>query len=399
MKMPLFKVTVKDSRKGVIIYSTILLLYAMLIVMMYPIISDEYSDPLTQGDGILLEEKGAGDSGEMGYNLSWDPRVGSSYHLAIGAEDAMTYGYFTSFMEGNETDLELDDLYALIDNSSLLSTYGLELMYVGSGTYVEFERANETSFFWVIFLTSDTNLTPISISDAVSTMDLAKTSSFDDYMEDNPMMEGFFGDNVVDFSTLEGFVTLEFFSMWLLFLVIFLCIKAGGSVAKHIEDKSMDILLATGYSRERFLMEKLLAQMVFMVFVSLGAFLGVVLGTIFIGEPVLLGSYAITFLGSIPLALTFIGLAMLVSVLVDEGARVTALMMGLVVGQYAVMIIANLSNWGDWMKYLSLFSYFNSSELMMDRYLDPINVIVPLVLFGVFTAVAFFLFRRKEIHA
>ncbi len=399
MRMPLFKVTVKDSRKGVIIYSSILLLYAMLIVMMYPIISDEFSDPLAQGEGILLEEMGMGDSGEMEYNLSWNPRVGSSFHLAMGAEDAMTYGFFTSFMEGNETDLDLDDLGSLINNSSLLSTYGLELMYLGSGTHVEFERANETSFFWVFFLVSDTNLTPIAISDVVSTTELIRISSFDDYMEDNPMMEGFFGDNVVDFSTLEGFVTLEFFGMWLMFLVIFLCIKAGGSVAKHIEDKSMDILLATGYSRERFLMEKLLAQMVFMVLVSLGAFLGVVLGTIFIGEPVPLGPYVLVFLGSIPIALTFIGLAMLVSVLVDEGAKVTALMMGLVVGQYAVMIIANLSNWGDWMKYLSLFSYFNSSELMMERYLDPVNVVVPLILFGVFTGVAFFLFRRKEIHA
>ena len=401
MKMPLFRVTLKDSRKGVIIYSIILFLYAILIVMMYPMFSDEFSDPMAQGDGILLQEEGIGESGEMSFNLSWDARVGSSYHIAMGSKDPMVYTYFLGVVQGNETviDPNLIQLDDLIDNRSLLSLYGIELLYLGADEEVHFERHNETSLFWVLFVTSETNLTPMEVSDAVSTMDLAVTSMFDDYMEDNPVYEGFLGTDVLDFSTLEGFIAIEFFSIWLLFLVIFLSIKAGGAVAKHIEDKSMDILLATGYSRDRFMMEKLLSQIVFLVTVSFGPFLGVVLGTLFIGESVPVGPYAITFLGSIPIALTFIGIAMVVSVLVDEGAKVTALMMGIVVSQYVVMVIANLSSWGDWMKYLSLFSYFNTSELMIDNYLDPVNVIVPLILFVIFSGVAFLLFRKKEIHA
>lgn len=400
MKMPLFKVTLKDSRKSVIIYSTILLLYGMLIVLMFPQFADEMSDPMAQGDGILLKEEGAGETGEMSYNLSWDPRVGSSYHIAMGGKDPLVYGFFSEFLQGNETviDPDLVDLDDLLMNRSQLSTYGIELYYLGTGKEVHFERINETSFFWVLFVTSESNLTPVEVSDVVSTTDLAVTSAFDEIVKDNPVYEGFLGTDDIDFGTLKGFINIEYFSIWLLFLVIFLSIKAGGTVSKHIEDRSMDILLATGYSRERFMFEKLLSQIVFLVAVCFGAFLGLVLGTMLIGEPVPMDSYAMAFIGSIPLALTFIGIAMVVSTLVDEGAKVTALMMGIVVSQYVVMVIANLSSW-EGMKYLSLFSYFNNTELIMDSYLDPVNVVVPLILFAVFTGAAFLLFRRKEIHA
>ncbi len=401
MKMPLFKVTVKDSRKGVIIYSTIILFYAMLIIMMYPTFAEDLSDPMNQGDGILLKEEGVGESGERSYNLSWDPRVGSSYHIAFGARDPLRYGIFKDLINGNNTviDPDLVELDDLITNRSLISSYGIELMYTGTDLELHFERVNDTAYFWVLFVTSETNLTPVEVSDSVSTMDLVITSVFNEIAEGNQIYEGMLGTDNIDFSTLKGFISIEFFSMWLLFLVIFLCIKAGGSVSKHVEDKSMDILLATGYSRGRFMMEKLLSQIVFLAAVMLGAFLGLVLGTILIGEPVPLAPYAITLLGSIPIALAFIGVAMVVSTLVDEGAKVTALMMGLVVGQYIMMIIVNISSWGDWLKYFSIFSYFNNSELIIDTYLDPVNVVIPLVLFGVFTGIAFLLFRRKEIHA
>ena len=401
MRMPLFKVTVKDSRKGVIIYSTIILLYAMLIILMYPSFADDLSDPMAQGDGILLQEEGIGESGERSYNLSWDSRVGSSYHIALGAKDPLRYEYFSNLIQGNKTfiDPDLVKLDDLIENRTLLSSYGIELLYLGAEKEVHFERVNETAFFWVLFVTSETNLTPVEVSDSVSTMDLVITSTFSEIAEGNKIYEGMLGTDDIDFSTLKGFINIEFFSMWLLFLVIFLCIKAGGSVSKHIEDKSMDILLATGYSRERFMFEKLLAQMVFLVAVCFGAFLGLVLGTLLIGEPVPLAPYALVLLGSIPIALAFIGIALVISTLVDEGAKVTALMMGLVVGQYVMMIIVNLSSWGDWLKYFSILSYFNNTEMMNDTYLDPVNVVVPLILFGVFTGAAFLLFRRKEIHA
>ncbi len=401
MRMPLFKVTVKDSRKGVVIYSTIILLYAMLIIMMYPTFAEDLSDPMNQGDGILLKEEGVGGSGEMSYNLSWDPRVGSSYHVALGAENPLVYGFFRDFIDGNDTviDPDLVELEDLITNRSLISSYGVELMYTGTDLELHFERVNDTAYFWVLFVTSETNMTPVEVSDSVSTTDLVITSAFSEIAEGNKIYEGMLGSDDIDFSTLKGFINIEFFSMWLLFLVIFLCIKAGGSVSKHIEDKSMDLLLATGYSRERFMFEKLLAQMVFLVAVCFGAFLGLVLGTLLIGEPVPLAPYALVLLGSIPIALAFIGIALVISTLVDEGAKVTALMMGLVVGQYVMMIIVNLSSWGDWLKYFSILSYFNNTEMMNDTYLDPVNVVVPLILFGVFTGVAFLLFRRKEIHA
>lgn len=243
-------------------------------------------------------------------------------------------------------------------------------------------------------------MTPVNISDVVSSTELVIKTSIDEYMEDNPFMESILGDSNVDFTSVRGFVAIEFFSIWPLFLVIYVGIKGGGVVSRHVEDLSMDILLATGYSRNRFLTEKMALLGVNLAAVILGGFLGLVVGVAMIGEAVPLTTFFLSFAAYVPMALAFIGIGVLVSVLMNEGSRCTWSLMGIIMGMYVIQIIANLGDglWADVLGYLSLFTYIEPVELIMNHSMDPVHIIVPSLVGIVTLSAAYVLFNRKEIH-
>jgi len=400
MGLDLFKVTMKDSWKGVLIYAGVLFLYGILIPLIYPEISSGFSDPMAEGEGVLLMETGKDREGFTTYNLSWEPRIGASLHVAMGAKDIVVYGVMKDYITENATSIMITDeqFEEAVKNRTGLAEFGINLLYIGSGDYIEFSRTDESAFFWVVFLKGEGNYTPVNISDPVSTSDLAITSAWDDYLEGNAMMEALIGTSMVDFSTLDGYIVIEFFSMWPLFFIIYIAIKSVGVVSKHVEDHSMDILLATGYSRERFLFEKYLTILLNMAAVVSGALIGLIAGVMLMGESLSMDGTLLTFGGSIPITLAFMGISVIISILVDEGSKAVGIVLGVVILQYIVQMVANLASW-ELVKYLTLFYYWDSAELMIDKALDPVNVIVPMVIAVLSVVLSFYLFRKKEIHA
>jgi ABC-type transport system involved in multi-copper enzyme maturation permease subunit len=118
-----------------------------------------------------------------------------------------------------------------------------------------------------------------------------------------------------------------------------------------------------------------------------------------LGETVPFAGLSMAFVDSVPMALAFMGTAMLISVLVDEGGKSIGIVMGIVLGEYMLQVVANLASWGDSIKYLSLFTYWNSNDAMLDHVIDPVNVLVPMAVAVVTFALAYYLFQKKEIRA
>lgn len=425
MKMPLFKAALKDSRMSSIIYCTILVFYGMLLMSAFASVQDTLSDPFAEFNEAEIVETGTDDTGTPLYNLSWSTQAGVQSHIAIGVpmnDSIMEFisGASNGTMpdEFGELDLTWEEIEALLISTPgigekisdqgvsepkepfPMDDNGTQLLYVGEGTFVNFVNTGESDLFLVYLVPEDGNLSNGTIRGPVSLGDLDVSSGFDEYLEDNPFVEGFLGgEEMLDFTTLEGYVALEFFSMWPLFLVIFMAIKTGGVVSKHVEKRSMDILLATGYSRFRFLNENMMLIMLNLVFVYISAYVGLVLGTLAIGESVPFFGYFLGFVDSIPMALAFIGISLLISVLVDEGAKATGIIMGVVVGDYIIQIIANLAEWGDSLKWFSLYSYSGVNSAIIDHVFDPVNLLIPLGIAAVTIGLSYFLFKRKEIHA
>lgn len=404
MKAPLFRATLKESWRGIAIYASILLLYGMLVMALYPSIQKMASDPMATAKDISITQTGVDEEGLITFNLTWDLKIGAGEHVALGCENPAGHDIFKNFLHEtniSRTYVEQSDFGNVISNSSLMSDMGTKVLYNGSLNWVEFTREDNSTYFFVIYLVGKGNFTPINISAAVSNSEMVISTAFDAYMEDNPIMEGMFGGENVDFTELDGYLSLEFFSMWPFFFVIYLGIKAGGAVAPHLDDRSMDLLLATGYSRKRFLAEKIATLGVNMGTVLGGGILGIYVGAFLVDATVPFKPLLITFAGCIPMGIAFMGLGLILSTLSSEGPKCTWGMMGIIVGMYVIQIVANL--WdnpaADILAYGSFFTYWNSANIMSTGTMDVADILIPLISGLVFTWIAIYIFEKREIYA
>jgi len=403
MKPVLFLATLRDSWKSIVIFSAILFGWAIMMMLIFPTMGDMLSEPITEADGIKLTETGIDELGVVTFNLTWELSPGAGEHVAIGTTNPLIYDMFVGIISDGElggVTITQEMFQDIVTNQSAMNIYGINVHYIGRLNYVEFNRINNESVFFVVYLAGGGNYTPVAVSDMVNSEDFSTTAMWDEWMN-SPFVEGFIGRTDVDFTSPEGFMAVEFFSMWPMFFLIFIGIKAGGVISPHVEDKSMDILLATGYSRNRFLAEKLGVLGVNLVAVNVGGFLGIMAGTLIIGESFDVTSLIITFAGCIPVGVAFIGIGMLLSTRIDEGMKVTWVMMGLVVGMYIIDIVTNVldKTWTDVLGHFSLFYYYDAVTLMIDNTIPMQNLIIPLVAGIAGIVLAFWLFKKKEIHA
>jgi len=391
MKLPLFSAAFKNQWVSMVIYCMVLFLYGALITLAFTsMITGMINDPSATAEGLTVTKLGEDDLGNEVLNLTWETEAGVSYHTAFGVRNLSTM----------EPLMDEDIVQRLISGELNISEVpGLEVLYNGTGTTVEFSNRNGSTVFAVLLVPSNGNPMDMDLRGPVYTADLMKSSDIDEFIKDNPMMKAFFGERMVDYTSLEGFITVEYFSMWPLFFVIYIAMKTSTSVSKHVEDRSMDVLLGTGYSRNRFLTEKLLVIFVNVVVLVLSAWSGVVLGALIIGETPPLTGVSLNFLGSIPLCLAFIGISLLLSVLIDEGGKAIGAVLGVIIFQYILLIVANIATWGTTLKYFSLFSYWDSMELGLDHVVDPVDMMVPTVLGAALIVVSYVIFNKKEIHA
>ena len=404
MSPALLTASLKDSYKSMIICFGALFLYGVIIMLVFPSMKDTFSDPMAEGNGIVLTEIGKDEAGYRMFNLSWETRIGAGAHVAVGVSSPFTYTALKGFLEDNDTGEEVftEDMFEeAVENQSVLDEYGARILYHGTGKWIEFSRTGNSSYFFVVFLVGGGNSTPVNVSDAVSSIELVQTTVFDDYLKDNAFMEGFLGNADLDFTTIEGFVSIEFMSMWPLFIAIFLGVKGGGVVSRHVEDLSMDMLLATGYTRKRFLSEKLALLGMNVIVVLLGGYVGLAAGGLLIGESLSFPGSVLMFVASIPLALAFVGIGVLLSVLADEGSKCTWRMMGIVMGMYMIQIVTNIGDglWADVLARISLLTYMDAPDLLVNHHVAAVDIFVPLLVGIAAIGLAYYLWERKEIHA
>ena len=404
MKTALLKASLKDSYKSMLICFGVLLAYGLMIMGIFPSMEDTFSDPMAEGKGIVLTEIGKDEQGYQEFNLSWDTRIGAGAHVAGGVSSPFTHAAFKGFLEENDTArnaITEDEFREAVENRKALDEYGVRILYNGTEKWIEFSRTDSSSYFFVVYIVGNGNFTPVNVSDVVSSMELVQTTVFDDYLKDNAFMEGFLGNANLDFTTIEGFVSIEYMSMWPLFLAIFLGVKGGGVVSRHVEDLSMDMLLATGYTRSRFLSEKLTLLVINLVVVLLGGYAGLAVGGLMIGESLSFPGSVLMFAASIPLALAFIGIGFLLSVLTDEGSKCTWRIMGIVMGMYMIQIVTNIGDglWADVLAQVSLLTYMDAPDLLINNHMAAVDIIVPSLVGVICIAAAYVLFNRKEIDA
>jgi ABC-2 type transport system permease protein len=209
-----------------------------------------------------------------------------------------------------------------------------------------------------------------------------------------PVMKAFIGQEIMDITTLEGFLTVEYFNTtWLLIMGVFSCLFAGALVAEETERRTLEIVLSTPVTRTRFVASKVAGFLTLLVLLALASFLGLSLGMAQIGERIearlMIYAFVTGTIGSI--ALWF-------SCLFNGQRRAVGVAIVVFLSLYMFNVVAVLLEQYPILGYLSLMHYYDASEIITQQAIHWPDMAILLGVFSVMVGASIVTFRRKEIY-
>jgi ABC-2 type transport system permease protein len=160
--------------------------------------------------------------------------------------------------------------------------------------------------------------------------EMAKTGLFEEFSP-------FFGDATFDMATYVGFLNLELYQIfWMIILGIVIGFIAASIVSKEIEGKTIDILMSNPISRKQIIFEKFIGLIPMTLIINFGTMLAVIGITLTIGEELNFGNLFLTHIASIPYFLAILGIAILISVILNEKMKASITFIALLMGMYFI---------------------------------------------------------------
>lgn len=181
-----------------------------------------------------------------------------------------------------------------------------------------------------------------------------------------PELNKAFGLDPETFTTFEGYVAGKHFSLLWPILVIALAVSLAASyVAGEIENGTNEFFLAQPVSRIKIFLSKSLAGiMSIILFVITSTVLVVPVAGLYNISVKSENFFVLMFVG-ILFGLAVFGLSMLFSSIFSEKGKAIFLPVGILLFMYVINIVALLKDSLDKLKYLSLFYYFDYSEILL----------------------------------
>ena len=227
-----------------------------------------------------------------------------------------------------------------------------------------------------------------------------KLQSLKNYFEVMPaFLKALLGDEIIDFTTLKGFMTVEFFNTtWLYVTGVFSCLFAGSLVAEETEKKTLEILFSTAVTRTGYIISKFAAFLTLLVFLSIASFVGIYLGMWQIGEQIdevllfyvfLSGTICMAAIGSIGL---------LFSCVFNEQRRAISMTLIVFFSLYLFNLFATLLEQYPTLRYFTLFYYYDASKIFKRGAMCWPDIGILIAVFTIMLMSSIFTFRRKELY-
>jgi ABC-type transport system involved in multi-copper enzyme maturation permease subunit len=228
----------------------------------------------------------------------------------------------------------------------------------------------------------------------------AELQAMKDYFEGMPaFLRAFVGEEITDFTTLTGFLTVEFFNTtWLFITGIFSCLYAGSLVAEETEKKTLELLFSTAITRTGYITSKFAGFLTLLLFLGTASFLGLYLGMWQIGEQIDAGlMLKALFSGTICMA-TIGSIALLFSCVFDGQRRAISLAMAVFFVLWIFNLVATMLEQYPLLELLTLFHYCDASRIFKRQAIWWPDIGILIAVFTIMLTSSILIFRRKEIH-
>ena len=180
-----FWMTVRESWKGFLVYTLIMLIMFAGVVQLFPSFAEAFMEDVAEAQGIKLQWE---DEDEMVANLSWEPVEGAAVYTVLQDNQSFALGRFVGL---NHT--QLIDLLVNME------------IYNGTDTSLLIQLEDNSTIWYVVFIAmKDGNFTSTGI---VSTDALFTENPFDEFLS-NSAYQGFSGGRDLDFLDIRGFMSV-----------------------------------------------------------------------------------------------------------------------------------------------------------------------------------------------
>ncbi|MCY4625228.1 MAG: ABC transporter permease subunit [Chloroflexi bacterium] len=197
--------------------------------------------------------------------------------------------------------------------------------------------------------------------------------------------------------TYVGYLNIEYISWLPLLLGIYAVVYCGGLVSKEVERGTLDVVLSQPVERTTFLLSKLSGFLTLALIATAFSTIAVLLGGLTIGEDASVSNVIAVHAVSFLLVAAIAGYSTLASCVSLDPGRSLAAAGVLTALTYFVNVLGSAIEAVGWLKYVSLFYYYDSLQVLAEGAINWAGVGVYVGVFAVTTVSAVLVFRRKDL--
>ncbi|MDZ4180116.1 MAG: ABC transporter permease [Coriobacteriia bacterium] len=214
----------------------------------------------------------------------------------------------------------------------------------------------------------------------------------------SPELMAAFGAGGLDFSTLGGFLGVEYLSLiWVGIVGAAVIGFAAKALASDIEAGTMEVTLTQPVSRRAVAVSRYVAMVIYAVIINLATVVPIKVAGIAFDVEVGLDSMALLFAMGMLVSLAIGGVAFAVSAYSNGGGRVAAAAGGLLALMWLLDFISNVNEGTEFLGKLTLFHYWEPARIIDDVTTMPEAWWVFGIATVVFPALAVWHFMRRDV--
>ncbi len=289
---------------------------------------------------------------------------------------------------------EMDDFveYIVIEDSHpYMVTSGV--VNRTSLNHTSIPHTEEVRYFAVIGVTDESSKIPIGMTSTAEPRD-----PIEELME-TPFYRMFTtGRADITFEEIEGFLSVELYSWWILLVGIYLAYISVKSITEDFEERRMDIIFSTPLPRRQYLLEKFFALSLFTLLMLVLSGIFLMLSVHSVGEAG--GSvFFVSLVTSWPMFLVIIAVSMFLGVLTKSSRIAVGASFAVILVQYSLFMAGHMVESLEFILPYTISYYWDYNSILLDGIFKLGDFLVLSLLTFIVLAAAIYVFDKEDIPA